>query len=86
MSSYGIDLKADLIARLDAHRKSCILRIDNVEIYSILLDNINNAEFVVSVLYNTCIEYLSAACSVERCGLENDELAVLIVVSDIQHF
>ena len=35
MSSDGIDLKADFVTRLDTHRESCILRIQNVEINTV---------------------------------------------------
>ena len=78
MSSYGIYLKTDFVALLDAHREACILRIQDVEIDAVFLNDLDYAEFVISMLYYTCIEDLSAACSVERCGFENDELAVLV--------
>ena len=77
VSSDRIDLKTYFIAGLDAHREACILRIQYVEIDAVFLNDLDYAEFVISVLYYTCIEDLSAAGSVERCRLENDELAVL---------
>ena len=84
--SDGIDLKAYLITRLNAHCESCILWIQDVEINAVFFNDLNYTKFVISVLYNTCIENLSAACSVERCGFDNDELAVLVKVTDIQDF
>ena len=86
VSSDGIDLKADFITRLDAHCKSGVLRIYNVQIYAVFLDYFNNAEFFSIMLYNTGIEDLSAARSIERCRFEYDEFTVLVEVSDIQYF
>ena len=86
VSSDRIYLKAYSVTFLDAHSKTCILRVDNVQIDAVFLYNVNDAESVFAVNDNTGIVYLSAACSVERSGFEDDELAVLIEVSDIQYF
>ena len=52
VSSYGIDLKTDLITRLDAHRESGILRIDNMEIAEATCFEIDGEEYLPDVWYD----------------------------------
>ena len=57
-----------------------------MEINAVLLDDIDDPEYLVIYLCSTCIVYLSTAGSIERCCLKYDELAVLIKVAYIQDF
>ena len=82
VSSDGIDLKMSFISRLYAHSESGIFRMDHMQINAVFLYYVYDPEHLVVYRDSTCVVYLSAACSVERCGLEYNEFTVLIEVAD----
>ena len=65
MSSDGVYLQSYSVALFNIHCEACIFRIDNMQENAVFFYYTHNPQNIITVFYDACIVYLTAACSIE---------------------